>query len=622
MAQSGSVEFNFDAAIEENKQFISKIKQVKNPDMVIHDPKFLSSIAREQNDEKTFCTNLGLTADTDISYMFMDRVNKCRDSLDIIISKIFLNLISVKKLFTHVKYKILKWVPSFYLKGGSAYNSYSKSLGFSNIDQYVPRTVDYDIVICVQKNIHLDFFIDFMIGQLELFNGILDHFDNISVKDAIAEVARNNPNNELIWILNEKIVLCVYKYIEKPEKINYNYKICLAINHEGITYLEPIVEMIFTYDNSSILIPEPIKIGDPDILHYVPDIHTLLQLSLDSYINRGLEYIKITASNKNKCMKDYYKLKYIFNTAPQDDIIEKLYGLFKYITTIINQCNNPYFILQQRGFIYMFNTININTALHIMLYNITNNIVLDKQHKIIRQELRELYPNLEAEAERVRLAEEARLEAERVRLAEEARLEAERVRLAEEARLEAERARLAEEARLEAEAEETRLAEEEATRIELARKKAREGQEEKQQKAARAEQQKELAKKQAEERANKQAKERAQKLAEEKAQKPANKLTYEKIETNIKLINQKISEIQKKLKEGIIEGTSIIIEEIDSLNKENMQFRSENPANEINNNINTTSRAITAIQEEITKFSLKNAKNTQTKPKGNGCNIM
>lgn len=81
-------------------------------------------------------------------------------------------------------------------------------------------------------------------------------------------------------------------------------------------------------------------------------------------------------------------------------------------------------------------------------------------------------------AEQERLAEEARKEAERLeqeRLAEEARKEAERAeqeRLAEEARLEAERAeqeRLAEEARLEAErAEQERLAEE--ARLEAERK--------------------------------------------------------------------------------------------------------------------------------------------------------
>ena len=195
--------------------------------------------------------------------------------------------------------------------------------------------------------------------------------------------------------------------------------------------------------------------------------------------------------------------------------------------------------------------------------------------------------------------------------------EAERIRLAEEA----EQIRLAEE-----EAEQIRLAEEEAKRIRLAaQERSRKGQEDKkraleqaeikkQQKAVIAQQQQELAKQQAER--------RAIVLAREKAEELAKKVPIEKIMGNIKLIELKIKEIKGKLDKNIIEGTSNIIDDIDSLNKENIKFRDENPGNENIDKIIITSRAISDIKEEISKVTLRNAKKTQSESINGSCNIM
>ena len=637
------VVFNFDTAMAENKAIIDRI----NPMLARNNPQFDLSIERQQDEEENeFCSRLGLTPESAKDYKFANVMSECSATFDIFIAMLFSNILGVYSGYIISVGTPHTYVPSLYLKGGSAYNSYYKSLKLngmkiSDIDKYVPRTVDYDIVATIYNTIDLNMFIDFMNNMCkELIdvlkeNKIFDKFANIDEAHARAQVAINNPANEYINIFENKIVLSVFKYEKGGIQINYTYKISLALEHEGVIYLDPILELILTHEEDTILYPFVIPVnntiyrGVKQHFHYIPQIQELVKLSLKSYINRGLDF---NVTKRNKCMKDYYKLNYIFNIwnlksrDPLTNEISKLYKFFKYITIVTNQCTNLFIT---KDYSSNFPVTSIISSLHSMLLKIYDNKMLFAEHQQIQEQLKQLdklmIRKMEKEAEEL-----AKQEAKRIQMAEEDAMseQARQIQMAEEAvekarRIEAERIRMAEEDAMSEQVRQIQMAEE-AARIEAERiSKARESAE--------------LGKKLADERkqkAEEKAKQREieftkRQLARQQADDAAKPQPVMTPEVNIEtLINKNIAtiiggltKIQSILEQDKMEGIDSIMTKIDELNKENMKSRNKVEQSLITK-INDTSRTIESMRQQIDKKRISKVKRVTSSNKSGVCNIM
>lgn len=604
------VVFNFDTAMAENKAIIDRI----NPMLARNNPQFDLSIERQQDEEENeFCSRLGLTPESAKDYKFANVMSECSATFDIFIAMLFSNILGVYSGYIISVGTPHTYVPSLYLKGGSAYNSYYKSLKLngmkiSDIDKYVPRTVDYDIVATIYNTIDLNMFIDFMNNMCkELIdvlkeNKIFDKFANIDEAHARAQVAINNPANEYINIFENKIVLSVFKYEKGGIQINYTYKISLALEHEGVIYLDPILELILTHEEDTILYPFVIPVnntiyrGVKQHFHYIPQIQELVKLSLKSYINRGLDF---NVTKRNKCMKDYYKLNYIFNIwnlksrDPLTNEISKLYKFFKYITIVTNQCTNLFIT---KDYSSNFPVTSIISSLHSMLLKIYDNKMLFAEHQQIQEQLKQLdklmIRKMEKEAEEL-----AKQEAKRIQMAEEDAMseQVRQIQMAEEAaRIEAERISKARES------------------AELGKKLADERKQKAEEKAKQREiefTKRQLARQQADD-----------------AAKPQPVMTPEvNIETlinkNIATIIGGLTKIQSILEQDKMEGIDSIMTKIDELNKENMKSRNKVEQSLITK-INDTSRTIESMRQQIDKKRISKVKRVTSSNKSGVCNIM
>jgi hypothetical protein len=217
-------------------------------------------------------------------------------------------------------------------------------------------------------------------------------------------------------IFNDLLLLSIRKHTS-PGKSNWNYRLSLLIEVEGNLQLSTIIEIIVSHDievyddinmlllgnSPSFINKELAKKNLPTLLlkldsiqqeygksmitseyketydllivrmrkeihdytiyslyRYdngiitLPDIESLIKLSLKSLINRG--FISNKPEAYDKCVKDFSRLGYLFNVLLNPMIepevytfiettlkrIQVLHQLFKYINEIINYCNNIY----------------------------------------------------------------------------------------------------------------------------------------------------------------------------------------------------------------------------------------------------------------------------------------
>lgn len=255
--------------------------------------------------------------------------------------------------------------------------------------------------------------------------------------------------------LNDILLLSIRKHNE-PGKSNWNYRVSLVIEVEGELHLATIIEVIVSNDNEvyndinmlllgnspSFISKQIAMVNLPTSLlklaeikrHYgkdmltaeyketydmliarmeqenhdyrtkllygyengimtLPDIESLIKLSLKSLVNRGV--ISHRTEAYDKCVKDFSRLGYLF-TVLLNPIIEPevytfigstienirvLHQLFKYINDIINFCSNIYIGLEIKSII---------ENLHIMISMVNNNNELHRIDNLIKVELAKL----------------------------------------------------------------------------------------------------------------------------------------------------------------------------------------------------------------------------------------
>jgi hypothetical protein len=219
-----------------------------------------------------------------------------------------------------INHNILE-IQTIYIYGSAAYDIYDKILSSSALllNKYAPMYEDYDIMIHVLGNLDkaLNNIINYIINQIYIFVVIL-RMNNLL--NTLEDITDNN------YIINKKIGLNVLKY--KDDYI-------LSINIKQ----HKLIDLIFTTKKSEIKI----------IFTYnnllIPDIESLLKLSLKGIINRGLRVNKY-----KKSTNDYYRLNYIFQSlnhvfnkqiimiGSTKNIINRLYNVFKYIYKIFVHC--------------------------------------------------------------------------------------------------------------------------------------------------------------------------------------------------------------------------------------------------------------------------------------------
>ncbi len=229
-----------------------------------------------------------------------------------------------------------------YLKGGMAYKAYDKFLTLKNdIDVKTPVTIDYDIVCCIEQineSIELqitDFIIGFMTHNYQILNNnnyINNNFDMIDETNSLPESSRNklihlnkiklDSNEKIIRLINKKILITLFKYPPNPRLPHIPPPfLSLRISVHKNNILERIFDMTFTIEREpfekvkSLNILEVDNFNGMPCLHIVPDVTSLIQMSLVSLINRGT-----TFNLYKKCQKDYVRTKYLI------DLVESFKG--------------------------------------------------------------------------------------------------------------------------------------------------------------------------------------------------------------------------------------------------------------------------------------------------------
>ena len=324
MAEAG---INWDDMIEENKAIIRSL--VPNP--TVFDLEEYKQDLPISEDERTFA----------------QLIRNSRSKLNYIVG------ILLVKLEGHQFRPVLK--------GGTAYNSYAtflrQSLLFDipDINRYVPLTVDYDISIGAEDISRFDILERLLIDNV--YDELNTHFTRHGIYSGFSPIPEHPTMEKNVEILkplkhNDMLMLSV---VRGGGYENNNYRFSLALPSG---YMEPLIEIIITTNMEEIHKINKIKdlvitetIDQMQVLYYhtVPDIESLIKLSLRSFINRNIRQLT------TKCMKDFYKMNYLFNILLVliDSVniiidisrheLERLFNLFKYIAVVINKCS-PIFL--------------------------------------------------------------------------------------------------------------------------------------------------------------------------------------------------------------------------------------------------------------------------------------
>jgi hypothetical protein len=215
-----------------------------------------------------------------------------------------------------------------YLKGGMAYKAYDMFLTLKNdIDIKTPKTVDYDIVYCIdnlnstnEKDI-IDFITQFIRDHYTILNSnnyIENNFDIIDETNSLQEGSsvqlihlnkiKLEQYEQFISLINKKVLITMYKH----PRYNFNISLRVSVFRNGIT--ERIFDITFTKEEDAykkinrLNVITVNKVGQELQHHIVPDIAALMQMSLVSLINRGT-----SPTLYNKCQKDYFRIKYLID---------------------------------------------------------------------------------------------------------------------------------------------------------------------------------------------------------------------------------------------------------------------------------------------------------------------
>ena len=248
--------------------------------------------------------------------------------------------------------------PAIYIYGGAAYRLFDSCITFLNLlstsgharssfpvlSEYSSRTNDYDIRICLepesfganQENTEamIKSFLIYIVNThykiLNHDNYINDTFDDITRENIVGKISQYET---VVNIINNKILISLYKDTRTQKSSeNINFRISVGKNIDGILVLEHIVELIFTInENKYHDVNKVIDIRISKIMTFpIPDINSLIYLSLESLVNRA---------NRNdiylKCKKDFFRLNYFFkiiNLIPAHTIT--FYGYIRYTKNI------------------------------------------------------------------------------------------------------------------------------------------------------------------------------------------------------------------------------------------------------------------------------------------------
>ena len=257
------------------------------------------------------------------------------------------DLLRRKKNVMVLKNRSHSYGPCLFITGGLAYRYYN--LLIMNENNVIPPSTDYDITFCLEKlpipEQKIENIIDIIliaineyISQLyPIIKVILDVYaKNITPADFKKANFTTFSN-----IINDKIMLVIYKF---PPVNTFTLKISFFTkDNQEIKF----IDILFSAEDSDYnkikelrLINVPIY---PDLYLPVPDIDSLLKISLYSLINRG-----VNVQHYNKCFKDFlriYQLLYnLSKVAPINYPIlgytpDKYDKLFKYIISIVPHCS-------------------------------------------------------------------------------------------------------------------------------------------------------------------------------------------------------------------------------------------------------------------------------------------
>jgi hypothetical protein len=183
---------------------------------------------------------------------FLDIITR-PDVYDIIfmnVGDLFNTLLSDGELTSY-----MKWIPSVYLKGGSAYKVFDmyidsiKHFGF-NESMFVPRTDDFDIIIEVKDKNNFDKFRPFIKGVVEKLSidfasYIPTYFDVLGdINFANYDEIKTDTEHEII---GDKFILSVRKF-ERDTTSNCAYRVSLKQGE----YIGTIIEVIVTINSDNI----------------------------------------------------------------------------------------------------------------------------------------------------------------------------------------------------------------------------------------------------------------------------------------------------------------------------------------------------------------------------------
>jgi hypothetical protein len=313
------------------------------------------------------------------------------------------------KFINDITIKEIKNIPAIYISGGMAYKIYDDYLlekfpeNDMKIFDYSPRTTDFDITVCIENFGQLRKFNENSIGEylhqlLEKYYIVLNKNDyiarnfvdmNIYIETINllyplerAPLGQSPKTEQIVGYVQNKLLITVLS-----ERGRTNFRISVGIEDASHTLkLEHIVELIFTTEDLPYKSIKEIKMLDfkpspTPLFMLVPDINSLILLTLTAIVNRGLSKNKYT-----KCKKDYLRLKFLFNKLhsitnaqlikhigyiPQVNGIDLMY-IFDYIISIIPHCSRlipsesislffdkfPFIQAIKDGLLYIINNIN------------------------------------------------------------------------------------------------------------------------------------------------------------------------------------------------------------------------------------------------------------------------
>ncbi len=245
-----------------------------------------------------------------------DIIYSGKQNFDLFISQMCLKLIENKRIsfktksvFVNNNPKSLDTVisghPVLYIAGGSAYDLYDKFLlgrQSSKINTVAPKTIDYDIICCVNKldiDLLIRIFVDIINRNYHILN--TDNYINNNFEDITSEVTLD-PHEHIITLINNKLLISIHQH---PRFLS-NITIKLGLKRFDI--LERFADIFISMDDEVLNKISTIhKLKIDDNYYFVPDCLSLIKLSLVALINRSNDILIY-----QKCIKDHLRLKYFF----------------------------------------------------------------------------------------------------------------------------------------------------------------------------------------------------------------------------------------------------------------------------------------------------------------------